>query len=1006
MHPKIFTVFLLLFFSFFQGQTYSTELYNTDNGLPQNSVKDIIKDRYGFIWLTTENGIVRYDGTNFSVYKNFPLNSQRFTYFYGSIEKDSIFSAGGYGDKILLHGKYPRVIKSFKKDQNIIAVQNHKDYFLYCSNYNYDVSRNLNLYMTFQKGRYFITKNEILYQPYGSGPDQHLKNNPIRNIPRIFAIGERLFRIDDPTKKVIQIEEGKITEAFTAPLLTDTESKIFWSKINGQVFILNRNCFYTCFYEGRQLKVKKLIQLKHFKEDNLVSVYFDPSYKKLYLGSSTKGLQIISISDFISSKRDPLKFSNVFYSTIPYSDSSVITPSGEIYDRNGYMDSKHFRNHTQFFVDYDHQRNIMVRNEKELKIYQKKNVYTSFVPAFTEGIIKDFMYDSQRYYALTAEVKKSSRTEFSGRLIIFKGLSFREVEKKFFFDREVTKLIRKDHDHLLVGSIKGLYKVSLRSDKISKITTGDHLSIRNMVKSKDGHIWITTLGKGFYLLKNDSLIKMPLDSNQNLLSAHTLLEDGKGFFWIPTNNGLYKVHENQLLKYSKDRKHPVDYYRFSKESGFDTNEFNGGGNISGNQLKSGEFVLPSLDGLVFFDPMKVRAYYPGNIYLERAEIDDRELRFKDHLYATQESAQIEIFIDVPYYGNTDNIVMYAKMDGTPNSRWEPIGKNRKFSVFNPGYGKHVLMVKMLVSDRGQYIYKKINIIIPPYFYQTFWFKTLVFLGILLLVYLLVKWRIRFLTRKNQELEKIISLRTKSLSDTVENLETTKTQLRKEIELQKKLIGTITHDITTPIKFITLITGEVIEKKEFDTQRTEKIFNSIYKSSHQLYNFTMTLKEYADIYYQHRSDKSKLYSLYKLVEEKKVLFHAIAENNGTTIINHVSPEIQTWISKNILAAIIHNLLDNSVKFTKNGSITINSSLEKDFITLTLKDTGIGMDDQKIEYYTQLQNNIEHEKLLLQKYGMGLHLVLQLLQMIESKIIFEKNPLQGTSFTLILKNKKDD
>lgn len=35
------------------GQYIST-WYNTDNGLPQNSIKDIIKDKYGFIWLATE----------------------------------------------------------------------------------------------------------------------------------------------------------------------------------------------------------------------------------------------------------------------------------------------------------------------------------------------------------------------------------------------------------------------------------------------------------------------------------------------------------------------------------------------------------------------------------------------------------------------------------------------------------------------------------------------------------------------------------------------------------------------------------------------------------------------------------------------------------------------------------------------------------------------------------------------------------------------------------------
>jgi len=46
-----------LLFSIINSQKYNIDWYTTDNRLPQNSIKDIIKDKYGFIWLTTENGI-------------------------------------------------------------------------------------------------------------------------------------------------------------------------------------------------------------------------------------------------------------------------------------------------------------------------------------------------------------------------------------------------------------------------------------------------------------------------------------------------------------------------------------------------------------------------------------------------------------------------------------------------------------------------------------------------------------------------------------------------------------------------------------------------------------------------------------------------------------------------------------------------------------------------------------------------------------------------------------
>jgi ligand-binding sensor domain-containing protein len=69
MRISILAIFLSLFQQSY-GQ-YVSSWYNMDNGLPQNSVKDIIKDKYGFIWLSTDNGIVRYDGLKFDTYNKF-----------------------------------------------------------------------------------------------------------------------------------------------------------------------------------------------------------------------------------------------------------------------------------------------------------------------------------------------------------------------------------------------------------------------------------------------------------------------------------------------------------------------------------------------------------------------------------------------------------------------------------------------------------------------------------------------------------------------------------------------------------------------------------------------------------------------------------------------------------------------------------------------------------------------------------------------------------------------
>ena len=44
------------------------DVWTTENGLPQNSINDIVQTRDGFLWLATYGGLVRFDGTRFVVF--------------------------------------------------------------------------------------------------------------------------------------------------------------------------------------------------------------------------------------------------------------------------------------------------------------------------------------------------------------------------------------------------------------------------------------------------------------------------------------------------------------------------------------------------------------------------------------------------------------------------------------------------------------------------------------------------------------------------------------------------------------------------------------------------------------------------------------------------------------------------------------------------------------------------------------------------------------------------
>lgn len=69
---NVFTFLLLLFSLLCNGQ--SPKLFTTDKELSSSLINQIYQDRNGFIWIATEDGLNRYDGAKFTIYKHEPNN--------------------------------------------------------------------------------------------------------------------------------------------------------------------------------------------------------------------------------------------------------------------------------------------------------------------------------------------------------------------------------------------------------------------------------------------------------------------------------------------------------------------------------------------------------------------------------------------------------------------------------------------------------------------------------------------------------------------------------------------------------------------------------------------------------------------------------------------------------------------------------------------------------------------------------------------------------------------
>lgn len=234
-------------------------------------------------------------------------------------------------------------------------------------------------------------------------------------------------------------------------------------------------------------------------------------------------------------------------------------------------------------------------------------------------------------------------------------------------------------------------------------------------------------------------------------------------------------------------------------------------------------------------------------------------------------------------------------------------------------------------------------------------------------------------------ENDIKRKQEQLHDIIEDLEKTKTELSTEIIQHKKLIGTISHDIKSPVKFLAITSKYIYEEsKNCDNIKYKKNTKSVYSSSLQLYNFIDSLLTYSKIFFEGKSSENSFYQLKELVQTKFNLFNEIAKASDNILINDIEQHIKIKINKDILSVILHNIIDNAIKNTENGTIKAYSIIDNNKLYIVVEDTGKGFKEEDLIYYNQLSNEQSAEKLTLRNNGMGLPMIIELTHTINGNL----------------------
>lgn len=329
-----------------------------------------------------------------------------------------------------------------------------------------------------------------------------------------------------------------------------------------------------------------------------------------------------------------------------------------------------------------------------------------------------------------ASVQKNEALKIKGEVVCFKELS---------------------DGTLCIGTTKGAYfvknnRIVFQLDNFIK----KKVEVRCFYEDRKGRIWMGTYGHGLFV-KNGNRISQLAEKKNFMLdkSSFCLVPDDMGYLYSTSNHGLWRIHEESLLKFYEGKLDYLVPFFYGDEEGILNTEFNGGFQNNHLKTKGGHFYFPTMEGLVMTMPEKI---ITQNIEtkLESVCVNDTVFNGDNHVFSRNTYA-VRFDFSCTNLSQKANIYFQHKLLGGSSDGWNMPVKSRVvyLSMLPPGTYTFVVRAVSGYNDPNPpqlaYAFE-----IKPFFYETVWFMVLTILFIIACTTAAVLFRSRSLRKKEEE----------------------------------------------------------------------------------------------------------------------------------------------------------------------------------------------------------------------------------------------------------------
>jgi signal transduction histidine kinase/ligand-binding sensor domain-containing protein len=283
-------------------------------------------------------------------------------------------------------------------------------------------------------------------------------------------------------------------------------------------------------------------------------------------------------------------------------------------------------------------------------------------------------------------------------------------------------------------------------------TTRDGLSsdrVRSLYEDADGEtLWLGTYDGGLNRFRDGKFTAYTTKNGLFSDGVFQILPDEAGYFWMSSNQGIYRVPRQELEDFAAGKIQAVTSEAFGRRDGLLNTECNGGRQPSGVRARDGRLWFPTQEGAAIVNPSIVKTNpLPPPVVIEGVVIDQKSIELGENIRISPNQSNLEIAYTGLSFVKPEQVRFRYKLEGLDED-WVEAGTRRTAYYSHLPPNEYVFRV-MAANSSGVWneAGASIRLTVHPPFWRTWWFVALAVSAVFGLIYFILRQRIVTLERE-------------------------------------------------------------------------------------------------------------------------------------------------------------------------------------------------------------------------------------------------------------------